>query len=342
MPSERPGRVILLAGGESEEHEVSLQGAQQVLAQLQERYAVQTLVISKQGALLSPEASQLALGNGQAPLPGPLLGRELELLKGAEVVFPLLHGPLGEDGTVQGLLRLAHLPFVGSGVLASALCMDKAMSKQILGAAGLEQVRWALLTRGQFRSSPEATLEQVQQLGFPVFIKPANLGSSVGITKARDTGQLQLALEQAFALDRRVIAEAMAAEHPVEIEVGVLGNDELLVSPAGEIRYPGDFYDYATKYTEGAAELVIPAEIPDAVANLAREQAALAFSALDCAGLARVDFFYLPESGRLLINEVNTMPGFTPTSMYPKLFEAAGLSYGALIDRLLQLALERR
>ena len=253
-----------------------------------------------------------------------------------------MHGPLGEDGTVQGLLRLAHLPFVGSGVLASALCMDKAMSKQILGAAGLEQVRWALLTRGQFRSSPEATLEQVQQLGFPVFIKPANLGSSVGITKARDTGQLQLALEQAFALDRRVIAEAMAAEHPVEIEVGVLGNDELLVSPAGEIRYPGDFYDYATKYTEGAAELVIPAEIPDAVANLAREQAALAFSALDCAGLARVDFFYLPESGRLLINEVNTMPGFTPTSMYPKLFEAAGLSYGALIDRLLQLALERR
>lgn len=336
-------RILLLAGGQSGEHEVSLMSARSVLNALpRDQFDVTPVVISKQGRWLPPTETQRALETGQAQAGGDLVLHRAASAEGYDAVFPLLHGPMGEDGTVQGLLTLAGIPFVGSGVLGSAASMDKVMTKQVLASIGIPQVPWALAVRREWQRDPAAVRERVEALGYPVFVKPANLGSSVGISKVKDGAGLDAALDLAFSLDRRVIVEAMTRHKPREVEVGILGNDTPIASPVGELSFDADFYDYETKYTEGQAQMHIPARLPAEVAEQIRELALRAFRALDCAGLARVDFFYVAETGEVLLNEVNTMPGFTTTSMYPKLFEAAGLTYSELVTRLIQLALEER
>lgn len=336
-------RILLLAGGQSGEHEVSLSSARSVLAALpRDQFDVTPVVISPQGRWLAPTDTQRALETGQAAHGGDLVLHRAASAEGYDAVFPLLHGPMGEDGTVQGLLTLAGIPYVGSGVLGSAVSMDKVMTKQVLASAGIPQVAWRLAVRREWQDTPGGVRARAGELGYPLFVKPANLGSSVGISKVRRADELEAALDLAFGLDRRVILEAMTAHKPRELEVGILGNDAPVASPVGELRFAADFYDYETKYTEGRAELCIPAPLPSAVSERVRALALQAFRALDCAGLARVDFFYVEQTGELLLNEVNTMPGFTTTSMYPRLFEAAGLSYSELVTRLIELALERR
>ena len=353
--------------------------ARGVLAALPaDRFEVTPLVVSRQGRWLSsaetgralelngPAAARLgAAGAGRPDTGRPDTGRDTGrpdsqrsdgggegMLKqaagvqGYDLVFPLLHGPNGEDGTVQGLLTLAGVPFVGSGVLGSAVSMDKVMTKQVLANAGIPQVDYRLATRRQWREQPDDVRDLAAELGLPLFVKPANLGSSVGISKVRSEMELDAALDLAFSLDRRVILEAMTPGRPRELEVGILGNDAPIASPVGELSFSADFYDYATKYTAGEAAMQIPAELPAELAEQVRRYALAAFTALDCAGLARIDFFYVEgrggAAGQLFLNEVNTMPGFTPTSMYPKLWEAAGWSYSALVTRLVELGLEER
>lgn len=336
-------RILLLAGGESGEHEVSLMSAKSVLTALpRDQFDVTPVVISKQGRWLPPTETARALETGKSVAGGDLMLHRAASAEGYDAVFPLLHGPMGEDGTIQGMLTLAGIPFVGSGVLGSAVSMDKIMTKQVLASAGIPQVDWRLAVRRDWQQQPERVREQAAELGYPLFVKPANLGSSVGISKVHEAAELDAALTLAFGLDRRVILEAMTAHKPREVEVGVLGNDAPIASVVGELSFSSDFYDYETKYTEGQAEMHIPARVPAEVSERIRELALQAFRALDCAGLARVDFFYVEQTGELLLNEVNTMPGFTTTSMYPKLFEAAGIGYSELVTRLVELALEER
>ncbi|MEJ2289527.1 MAG: D-alanine--D-alanine ligase [Deinococcales bacterium] len=345
----RVPRVLLLCGGRSEEHEVSLASAGSVLDAVGAVLDVTALVIDRQGRLLSPGASQRALAGGHAaaPLSGDAgddeVAAALARLKGDgfDVVFPLLHGPFGEDGSVQGLLRLLGLPFVGSDVLASAVAMDKLMMKAVFAAHGFPQVRFRGLDRSAWASDRSSSLAALADLPWPRFVKPANLGSSIGVRRVDGEDGLEAAVDDAFRFDRRVIVEE--GVHPTrELEVGVLGNDAPAVSPVGEIRYQADFYDYQTKYTDGRAELLIPAPVPEAVAQRAQELAERAFRALDVAGLARVDFLYREHDDALFLNEVNTIPGFTRHSMYPKLWEAAGVPYPELVRRLVALALEPR
>jgi D-alanine-D-alanine ligase len=352
-------RVLLLAGGQSEEHEVSINSARSVLQALPaDRFEVTSIVISREGRWLPAPDSARALERGSAATGGELVLHQASSAEAFDVVFPILHGPNGEDGTVQGMLKLAGIPFVGSGVLGSALAMDKIMTKAVLESHGIPQVPYRLVTRHDFSSDPEAALSSLHALGFPLFVKPANLGSSVGISKSRDASELRAALALAFELDRRVIVEIAAGSGPAhgtgsgpahgtgsgkprEIEVGILGNDDPQASPVGELTFESEFYDYDTKYTEGRAEMHIPANIPPEISDRARALAIRAFKALDCAGLSRIDFFYC-EDGSLYLNEVNTMPGFTKTSMYPQLWRAAGVNYAELVSRLIELALERR
>lgn len=346
----RVPRVLLLCGGRSAEHDVSLASARAVLSAAAD-LDVTPLVIGPEGLLLSAAASRAALaarpGNApasRAPDPaGPLALETASLASlpgGFDVVFPLLHGPYGEDGRVQGLLDVMGLPYVGSGVLGSALGMDKVAMKAMFASHGLPQVAYEAVTRHEWRTAPGATSERLARLGYPLFVKPANLGSSIGINKASGPAELGAALAAALGHDRRAIVEA-AAVGARELEVAVLGNDSPEASLVGEIRYDDGFYDYATKYTDGLAELVIPAELPPPVAEACTSMALRAFRAIDARGLARVDFFYLPETGELLLNEINTMPGFTLHSMYPKLWEAAGVGFGELVRKLVDLALER-
>ncbi len=336
-------RVLVLAGGQSGEHEVSINSVRSVLDALpRDRYEVDTIVISHEGRWLSGPAAQQALSNGSAKDGGEMVLKQAASAAGYDVVFPILHGPNGEDGTIQGLLKLAGLPFVGSGVLGSAVCMDKVMTKAVLASHGIPQVAYQLATRAEFAADAEAVVERVSALGYPNFVKPANLGSSVGISKAHDRAELKQALELAFSFDRRVIIEASASGKPRELEIGILGNDNPDASPVGELTFNSEFYDYETKYTPGMADMHIPAHVPADIAARVRTLALQAFRALDCAGLARVDFFYVESTGELLLNELNTMPGFTRTSMYPELWKAAGLSYPELASKLIELALERR
>lgn len=340
-------RVLVLAGGQSEEHEVSIKSARNVLEALpQDRFDVTAVVISRGGRWLPPPDSARALANGTAPSGGGLVLSQAASAEGFDVVFPILHGPNGEDGTVQGMMKLAGIPCVGSGVLGSAVCMDKVMMKSVLAAHGIPQVAWTLVTRSEYTRAPEQVLERVLAISDrsapAVFVKPANLGSSVGISRATNEVEARAALRLAFEHDRRVIVEAATAHKPRELEVGILGNDLPEASPVGELTFASEFYDYETKYTPGLAEMHIPARVPEAVAERVRALALSAFRALDCAGLARVDFFYVEQTGELFLNEVNTIPGFTQTSMYPALWAAAGISYSALVARLVELALERR
>jgi D-alanine-D-alanine ligase len=260
-----------------------------------------------------------------------------------DVWFPILHGPNGEDGTVQGLLKLMQVPFVGSGVLGSALGMDKIAMKMAFAQAGLPQVKYIAVNRSQIWSNPcvfPKLCDQVEEtLGYPCFVKPANLGSSVGIAKVRSRPELEAALDNAASYDRRLIVEAGVVAR--EVECAVLGNDHPKASVVGEITYESDFYDYETKYTEGQAGWLIPAPIPDSIATKIQEMSLQAFATVDAAGLARVDFFYVEATGEVLINEINTLPGFTATSMYPQLWAASGVPFPELVDQLIKLALER-
>lgn len=359
-------RVGLLFGGCSGEHEVSIASAQAIAQALRTdrntgKYELLPFYIHKDGRWQAGEVAQAVLASGTPPngqssgrpqqlpssqitLPSPQpLNRWQSPSQAAEVNvwFPILHGPNGEDGTVQGLLSLMQVPFVGSGVLGSALGMDKLAMKMAFAQAGLPQVKYLAVNRSQWvNSSIEPLCDQIEQtIGYPCFVKPANLGSSVGISKVRSRAQLETALNQAASYDRRLIIEAGVVAR--EVECAVLGNDHPQASVVGEITYQSEFYDYETKYTAGQAELLIPALLPDAIATQVQKMARQAFRAIDGAGLARVDFFYVEATGEILINEINTLPGFTSTSMYPQLWAATGIAFPNLVDQLIQLALER-
>jgi D-alanine-D-alanine ligase len=257
-----------------------------------------------------------------------------------DVIFPVLHGPYGEDGTIQGLLELADVPYVGSGVVGSAVGMDKAVFKSVMISCGIPVLPHVLVLRSDWEANPDAAVARVEKiLQYPVFVKPANLGSSVGISRARDRDGLVRSLKEAAAYDRRLLVEQGIDAR--EIEVSVLGNDDPIASVPGEVIPGDDFYSYADKYINDNAKLLIPAPLDEQTAELAQSLAVRSFKAIDCAGLARVDFLLDRESGELWMNEVNTIPGFTSISMYPKLWAASGISYPDLIDRLIQLALER-
>lgn len=343
-----PVRVLLLCGGRSPEHEVSIASATSVLAVADPtRLEMIPVVITKQGRWLLPAESKRALANGRAEGGGGSPPSDLErlagpLLKdgGADVVFPLLHGPFGEDGTVQGLLELADAAYVGSGVLGSALAMDKLAMKAALRASGLPIVAHIGVSRAEWIRDPAGIEARAAELGFPLFTKPANMGSSLGIVKVKSPEELRSGLDEAFRYDRRALIEA-AAVGARELEVAVLGNDHPSASCVGEIVFANEFYDYEAKYTDGLSRMLIPADVPEDLAELAREYSRRAFRAVDAAGLARVDLFYLPARAELLVNEINTMPGFTRFSMYPSLWAASGLPYPKLIERLVELALER-
>ena len=310
-------RVAVLAGGRSSEHEISLASAAAVSTGLKEAgHEPVTVEISRDGAW-SSAGTAVAIEPGQG-------------LLGADVVFPVLHGPFGEDGTVQGLLEIADVPYVGAGVLASAVSMDKVTFKDLMGHAGLPQVDYRAL-----RAPEPAGLEV---LGLPVFVKPARLGSSVGISKVESREELVPAMELAFRHDPLVIVEAMAGG--LEVECSVIGNAEPLASEPGEIRLSADWYDFEAKYRAGGMELVVPAGVDPETRERVRALATQVFVTVGCAGLARVDFF-VEQDGRVLVNELNTIPGFTTTSVFAKLFEASGIEYPELLDRLLTLALER-
>jgi D-alanine-D-alanine ligase len=353
-------RVLLLFGGRSAEHEVSVVSARSVLEALDpERYEVVAVGIDKEGRwhlLPGPQAlPEGASGELAAVTPGSgsevVLAREpgaRELVTDRgdrttfEVVFPILHGPFGEDGTVQGLLELAGIPYVGAGVLASAVGMDKAAQKVLFRAQGLDVAPHAVVHEREWREDPEAVEARTADLGYPVFVKPAALGSSVGITKVHEPEHLERAMDGAFRYGRKALVER-SMEGARELEVSVLGNDDPVASVAGEIIPKGhEFYDFEAKYLdEHGAQLVIPADVPPEIMEEAQRMAVVAFRAIDGAGMARVDFFLLPD-GRLSVNEINTIPGFTHISMYPKLWEASGLSYPELVDRLLRLGIERQ
>jgi D-alanine-D-alanine ligase len=355
-------RVGILFGGRSGEHEVSLASARSVLAALDpERFEPVLIGITRSGRWLEPAEAAAALqagpdaaaetpvalqpGTGQAPAqpgaasPLPLPGG---LARAAvDVVFPVLHGPNGEDGTIQGLLELAGVPYVGSGVLGSALAMDKGAMKDAFRAHGLPTAAYEVVRRSAWEADPEGTVDRLERaFGLPCFVKPCNLGSSVGISKAHDRGELRAALGLAASYDRRIIVEAFVPSAR-EIECSVLGNDHPVASLPGEAVPPGEFYDYTAKYEDDRLRLEVPARLPPGVAAQVQDMAVRVFQALDLAGMARVDFFLRRDTGELLVNEANTIPGFTPTSMYPKMWEASGLPYRELVSRLIDLALER-
>jgi D-alanine-D-alanine ligase len=355
---DRKYRVGVLFGGRSSEHEVSLASARNVMDALREAgHEVVPIGITPQGHWLPQPDAWARLSTKAAGALNGDTGREIaddeagwgllphgeagHALPQIDVIFPVLHGPYGEDGTVQGMLEMANLPYVGSGVLASACGMDKEVAKRLFAGAGLPQVAYALVQRSAWRSNPGGCLAEVEAaLAYPVFVKPANLGSSVGISKARSREQLTEALDLAAQFDRKLLVEA-AVPHARELEISVLGNDVPVASVPGEIVPGNEFYDYNAKYIDDNSELLIPAPLPAETVQRLQEYAVRAFAALDCAGLARVDFLLDGESGELFLNEINTMPGFTRISMYPKLWEATGISYPELVDRLVRLALER-
>jgi len=352
-------RVAVLFGGRSGEHEVSIASAKSVIGALSpDRYEVVPVGITREGrwlvsgdplAALESGAAALLSGGASGPDPAPFAepAGSRELVPGAshkfpavDVVFPVLHGTYGEDGTVQGLLELADLPYVGSGVLGSAVGMDKLIMKAVLQAHGLPIVEYVGFSRAEWRRDSETVMDRAEaRLAYPMFVKPANLGSSVGVSKAHDRAELAASLHLAARFDRRLLVER--AVNARELECGVLGNDDPSASVVGEVVPCNEFYDYQAKYIDGDSALYIPADVPGDVARQVQNLAVAAFAALDCAGMARADFFLCRDSGQVYVNELNTIPGFTEISMYAKLWEASGIPYAALVDRLIALALER-
>jgi D-alanine-D-alanine ligase len=363
-------RVGVVFGGRSGEHEVSLASAASVIAALERGgHAVVPIGIARDGRwVVGGDPLRALAGEARMALPSAdptgavkkaladraeaveaaadtavarvdaSAGLPPEIRRTVDVVMIMLHGPYGEDGTIQGLLELADIPYTGAGVLASAVGMDKVTMKTVFRAHGLPIVDHVVVERREWRRDPAAVTRRIAEgTGLPCFVKPSNLGSSVGISKVRTLGALPAALDEAARHDRRIVVER--AVQAREIEVSVLGNDDPITSLPGEIVYESEWYDYTTKYAEGQASLVVPAAIPPAVTQRIRDVAVAAYRAIDCAGMARVDFFL--EGDRVWLNEINTIPGFTSTSGYARMWEATGLDYVTLVSRLLHLALER-
>ncbi len=319
-------RVAVLGGGRSSEHDVSLASAESVRSGLKDAGHVPIDIEVGRDGVWRRDGTELTVA----------LGRRLH---GVDVVFPALHGPYGEDGTVQGLLECLDLPYVGAGVLASALCMDKVAFKDLMAHAGIPQVAHRAVSQASYSAEPAAVLHRLAELGLPVFVKPARLGSSVGIGRVAAADELPAALEAAFSHDPLALVEAAASGR--EVECSVMGNEDPVASQPGEILLAtgeSGWYDYEAKYTPGGMELIVPARIPDDVRDRVRELAVSTFTLTGCRGLARVDFFV---SGEVLVNELNTMPGFTQTSVFASLFAASGVTYPEVLDRLLALAIER-
>jgi D-alanine-D-alanine ligase len=359
-------RVGVLFGGRSGEHEVSLMSARSILAALDaDKYVVTQIGITHDGAWLTGENVLDAMLNARTDelaratlMPDPTQaglyripdgadGERFSHLVDLDVVFPVLHGTFGEDGTLQGLLEMADLAYVGAGVLGSALGMDKGVFKDVMRFHGIPVLDWIVATRRQIEQNVDSVVERAMQVAaFPLFVKPANLGSSVGVSKCRSRSDVLEGLLEAARYDRRVIIER--GINAREIEISVLGNEQPRASLPGEIIPSREFYSYEAKYVDDRSELLIPAPIPPELVRKVQELAVRAYQAIDCAGMARVDFLLEKtsptgdEPGELYLNELNTLPGFTRISMYPKLWEAGGLSYPALVDRLIELALERK
>lgn len=369
-------RVGLLFGGRSGEHEVSIRSASSIARALaagdnETKYEVVPIYIRKDGAWLSGEIAQQVLAS-EKPLASSLAGSaeasadslagsakpdstkpdsaklaerlpNLDKIGVVDIWFPVLHGPNGEDGTIQGLFEVLQMPYVGCGVLGSSLGMDKLAMKSAFAQAGLPQVKYRGVSRAEIYSNPcvfPKLCDDIEaDLGYPCFVKPANLGSSVGIAKASNRSELEAALDSAASYDRRVIVEAGVVAR--EVECSILGNDNPKASVLGETKFSTDFYDYETKYSDGGAELLIPSPVSNEVRDRIQEMAICAFKAVDAAGISRVDFFYIESTGEILINEINTMPGFTATSMYPMMWKATGVDFPELVDQLIQLGLER-
>ena len=353
-------RVGVLFGGRSSEHEVSLASARNVMDALRQAgHEVVPIGITQAGRWLpQPDAwlrlsdeaiarlSDWEIGREAAQSPNLPISQSPNLPVGAplplvDVIFPVLHGPYGEDGTVQGLLEMANVPYVGSGVLGSAVAMDKDVARKLFAFHGLPQVRYVAVRRHEWRTDPEAVMSRVEAaLAYPLFVKPANMGSSVGVSKARSREQLAAAITLATHYDSKLLVEA-AVPNAREIEVSVLGNDAPVASVAGEIIPSNEFYDYNAKYESESSQLLIPARLDAATLHQVRDLAVRAFQALECEGLARVDFLLDGDTNAIFLNEINTMPGFTRISMYPKLWEASGIAYPDLVHRLLELAIAR-
>ena len=348
--------VCVLFGGISPEHDVSLRSAESVLNNLnKEQYNIFPVGITKDGdwilfagtdySLLPSGQWQEYPGNRRAAI-SPIRGQGLLSFEGdnvvrelIDVVFPVLHGENGEDGTVQGLLQLAGIPYVGPHVAASAVAMDKTLTKLVADQAGVPQASWMLVRNSELQNRMDVILDGLEQkFAYPVFIKPAGTGSSVGVSKANDREALREALLQAGIYDEKILVEEFIDGR--EVEVAVMGNDSPVASICGEIDSGAEFYDYDAKYITDTSVAYIPARIDEAVAEQVREQAVKIYRAIGCKGLSRVDFFVTYEDSRVVFNEINTLPGFTSISMYPKLFAASGIAYDELLDRLLELALE--
>ena len=351
----RKMRVAILFGGVSPEHDVSLLSARSVIEHLpQEKYEIVMLGIKKTGEWLLYRGGTDKLPGGKweddpdnlpafispdASVHGVIVrkGHECETIR-LDAAFPVMHGSNGEDGTVQGLLTMAQIPFVGCGTAASAVCMDKALTKAVLGYYGVAQAKWDSAGVAEFEKNGAAIIDRVEKkLGYPVYVKPANAGSSVGITRAEDRNALYRAVDEAAKYDTKIVFEETVSGR--EIECAVLGGTEPVASCCGEIITGSGFYDYDTKYLTDEAKLVIPAQLPDGVQDKVRATALHVFGLLGCSGLARMDFFVRASDGAVLFNEPNTIPGFTAISMYPKLFEASGIPYGELLDTLIKLSI---
>ena len=353
-------RVGIIFGGRSGEHEVSFCSASSIIKAIdKDKYTVVPIGITKEGRWISPQDSELALRSGKIDGKNTVIllndssGKALvhidnhqrldksSALEKLDVIFPVLHGPYGEDGTVQGLLELATIPYVGAGVAASAISMDKDLMKIIFQQKNLPILKWMTIKRKEWQKDKEKILSLIQNgFGYPLFVKPTNLGSSVGITKVHKKEELGEAIDLASSYDRKILIEE-GLEEVREIECSVLGNDEPRASVVGEVKPAGEFYDYDSKYIDKETQLIIPADLPDEVSQEVQRIALRAFKAVDAAGMARVDFFVSKKENKIYLSEINTIPGFTSTSMYPRLWKASGIPYPELIDRLIQLALER-
>ncbi|MFA6528382.1 MAG: D-alanine--D-alanine ligase family protein [Candidatus Gracilibacteria bacterium] len=332
-------KIGIIFGGRSGEHEVSLVSASNVIKALNtDKYDVSLIGITTDGEwIFGPESLEaLKKGSSDGFSHEDIIAR----LRKSDVVFPILHGPYGEDGTIQGLLEIAGIPYVGCGVMASSVAMDKLMTKVVWTQAGLPQVPYVGFLRKEWEADRESIIEKIlNELKLPVFIKPANMGSSVGISKAKDREGLIKGIELAVMFDRRIVVEQGVDVR--EIELAVLGNDDVKISEPGELIVAGEFYDFNDKYVDGKSSSRVPADLTPLQKKEAQNLALKAFKAIDGAGLSRVDLFLDKKSGKFFLNEINTIPGFTSISMYPKMWQASGLSYAALIDRLVELAMER-
>ncbi len=355
-------RVAVLFGGRSGEHDVSLMSARSVVSVLDpNRYEVIQVGITLDGNWLTGENALDAFEKGDTnhldrviPPTDPAsrgslhvlretkMGEKFETLSAVDVFFPVLHGPFGEDGTIQGLFEMADVAYVGAGVAGSSVGMDKGIFKDVMRANGIPQVQSMLVLRGDIEHKMDDVIKQAEELGdYPLFTKPANLGSSVGISKCNNRSDLAEGLMDAARYDRRIIIES-GVKDVREVEVSVLGNEDPQASVCGEILPSREFYSYESKYIDGTSGLLIPSPLPEEVSGKIREYAIRAYKAIDCAGMARADFFVEKGTDKIYLNELNTLPGFTSISMYPKLWQASGLTYAQLVDRLIELALERK